>query len=134
MQYRTSVEGLESASFEGFGEGWRHPLSGPTLRRVLAGSSHVVLAVDPTAARVVGFINAISDGVLCAFIPLLEVLPSYRHQGIGTELARRMLSRLESYYAVDLVCDAALEGFYARFAMQPVSAMVLRRFDRLPSD
>ena len=34
------------------------------------------------AGRVVGFVTAISDGVLSAYIPLLEVLPEY--QGAGS--------------------------------------------------
>ena len=64
----------------------------------------------------VGFITAISDGVLSAFIPLLEVLPA-PGPGIGSELVRRMLSELEDFYMVDLVCDPELEPFYRRFEL-----------------
>ncbi|HRF59141.1 MAG TPA: GNAT family N-acetyltransferase [Fimbriimonadaceae bacterium] len=133
VEYRTTIEGLDVSAFHGFGVGWRVPLAPNTLKRVLEGSSHVVVAIDATTGNVVGFINAISDGVLCAFIPLLEVHPSFQHEGIGSELVRRMLEELNELYAVDLVCDAAMEGFYSRFGLQSVSAMVLRRFDRLES-
>ena len=48
----------------------------------------------------VGFVTAISDGVLSAFIPLLEVLPEWQGPGIGTELVRRILAELEDFYMV----------------------------------
>jgi hypothetical protein len=32
---------------------------------------------------VVGFITAISDGVLTAYVPFLEVLPAHRRQGVA---------------------------------------------------
>jgi GNAT superfamily N-acetyltransferase len=78
----------------------------------LRGSSHVVLARD--GARVVGFVTAISDGVLSAYIPLLEVRPEYQRQGIGTELVRRLLDVLRGLYMVDLVCDEDVVPFYER--------------------
>lgn len=131
VEYRTTIEGLDESAFDGFGEGWRHPLAPKTLKRVLEGSSHVVVAVDVTTGNLAGYINAISDGIMCAFIPLLEVRPSFQHAGIGSELVRRMLGELSEFYAVDLVCDAAMQGFYSQFDLQSVSAMVRRRFDRL---
>ncbi len=76
---------------------------------------------------VVGFVTAVSDGVLSAFIPLLEVLPDRRGQGIGSELVRRILAELDSFYMVDLVCDPELEPFYQRFEMMLLSGMALRR-------
>ena len=60
--------------------------------------------------------------VVSAFIPLLEVLPDYQHQGIGTELMRRLLARLDRFCMVDLCCDAGLEAFY--------SALGFRLLDR----
>lgn len=94
---------------------------------ILRGSDYVVLAREGEGGRVVGFVTAISDGVLSAFIPLLEVLPERRGEGIGTELVRRMLVRLEEFYMVDLVCDPELETFYRRFEMMLLAGMSLRR-------
>jgi predicted N-acetyltransferase YhbS len=67
----------------------------------------------------------ISDGVLTAFIPWLEVLPDYQGQGIGSELMRRILDGTERFYSVDLVCDAALVPYYARFGMSSASSALL---------
>jgi N-acetylglutamate synthase-like GNAT family acetyltransferase len=64
-----------------------------------------VLAYDTEKSKVVGFINAISDRVHFAFIPMLEVLPEYRHRGIGSNLVKTMLKRLEDITCIDLMCD-----------------------------
>jgi GNAT superfamily N-acetyltransferase len=77
---------------------------------------------------VVGFISAVSDGVLAAYVPLLEVLPAWRGRGIGSELVRRLLAQVQDLYMVDLVCDPELEGFYRRFGLVPANAMIRRHF------
>jgi ribosomal protein S18 acetylase RimI-like enzyme len=111
-EYAESLAGLEPEQLQGFFVGWPHPPSPQRHLEILRGSAAVVLAREDE--RVVGFVTAISDGVLSAYIPLLEVLPEYQGRGIGTELMRRMLARLEGLYMVDLSCDAPLEPFYVR--------------------
>jgi ribosomal protein S18 acetylase RimI-like enzyme len=126
--YTTTLDGLTADHLRGgFFEGWPNPPTPETHLRLLQGSSHVVLAWDQE--QVIGFITAISDGVLSAYIPLLEVLPTYQGQGIGTELTRRMLEQLQSLYMIDLLCDARLQPFYARLGMQPVPGMVMRNYE-----
>jgi GNAT superfamily N-acetyltransferase len=94
---------------------------------VLRGSYRAVVAIDDSTGRVAGFVNLISDGVLTAFIPWLEVLPAYQGQGIGTELMRRVLAHTDRFYSVDLVCDAELVPYYKRFGMLGTSSAVLRQ-------
>lgn len=77
---------------------------------------------------VVGFITAISDGVSCAYIPLLEVLPAYQGQGIGTNLMTRLLARLREHYMIDLLCDPEVQPFYAKVGMQPAVGMCVRNY------
>ena len=67
-----------------------------------------------------------SDGILSADIPLLQVLPEYQGQGIGTELLRRMLETLGGLYALDIVCDEALAPFYAARGFGRCVGMVRR--------
>ena len=55
----------------------------------------MVLALSDKS-RVVGFVTAITDGVSCAYIPHLEVLPEWQGDGSGTELMRRMMAKLET--------------------------------------
>lgn len=125
VTYADSLDGVEPGHLEGFFVGWPSPPPPERHLALLAGSSHVVLARDDDG-RVVGFITAVSDGVLAAYIPLLEVLPEWQDRGIGTELVRRMLDRLSGFYMVDLVCDDELVPYYRRFGMQRLSGMALR--------
>lgn len=127
IEYTTSLDGLAPEHLHGFFEGWPSPPSPDRHLTVLRGSHCVVLAREGGDPHVVGFVNAISDGHLSAFIPLLEVLPTHRGQGIGTELVRRLLGELDGLYSIDLVCDEELRPFYERFEMQPLLGMALRR-------
>lgn len=134
MHYLTSAEGITPDQLHGFFVGWPNPPSPETHLAILRRSAAVALAVDEANGQVVGFINALSDGVLSAFIPLLEVLPDYQGRGIGSELVQRLLAQLEDLYAVDLLCDAEVQPFYARLGMQPAQGMMLRRYARQAGD
>lgn len=120
---------VEPSQLDGFFEGWPDPPSPATLLRILRGSDHVVLARESRTGRVVGFVTAITDGVLAAYIPLLEVLPGYRGQGVGRGLVARVLGALDGYYMIDLVCDPELRPFYAKLGMRPAVGMAIRNFE-----
>lgn len=128
IRYQHDLHAVTAGKLAGFFEGWKNPPSPETHLRLLANSAAVVLAVAQPGGSVVGFINALSDGVLSAYIPLLEVLPDYRRQGIGAQLVREMLARLEGLYMIDLLCDPPLQTFYARLNMQPASGMMRRNY------
>jgi len=117
---------LRPEQAEGFFVGWPNPPSPQTLVRILQSSFAVWLAFDDD--RLVGFVNALSDGVLNAFVPLLEVLPEFQGKGIGTELVRRMTETLGDLYAIDLVCYAELIPYYQRLGFQPLTAMAKRNY------
>ncbi len=118
IEYRASPDALAGLTEEdlagGFFEGWPHPPTPAVHLAHLRGAEVAILAIDADTGAVVGFVTALGDGVLAAFIPLLEVLPAYRGRGIGGELVRRVLARLSDRYSVDLVCDPHLVPFYER--------------------
>jgi len=124
--YETTLEGVREGDLVGFFDGWPTPPSPAKHLRLLHGSDFVVLAREAESGRVVGFATAIGDGVLSAFIPLLEVLPEYQGRGIGSELVRRMLDLLADTYMVDLCCDEDLVEFYERFEMSRWVGMGIR--------
>ncbi|MCA9903890.1 MAG: GNAT family N-acetyltransferase [Anaerolineae bacterium] len=129
IRYLTSVDGITVDQLRGgFFEGWLNPPAPEVHLRILQNSAFVMLALDDDA--VVGFVNAISDHVLAAYIPLLEVLPNYRRQGIGGELMKRILTELRHLYVIDLMCDPQLQPFYEQFGMNRYSGMIMRNFDR----
>lgn len=130
IRYLDSADSITPKQLQGFFVGWPNPPSPATHLRLLRQSAAMVLAVDDATAAVVGFINAISDGVLCAYIPLVEVLPAWQGQGIGRQLIERMLARLAALYAIDLLCDAELQPFYAGLGMHPATGMMVRNYAR----
>lgn len=131
ISYTDSIEGITAERLGGFFVGWPNPPSSQTHLRLLANSYRIVLAIDDKTGNVVGFITAISDGVLSAYVPLLEVLPAYQGQGIGQNLIGRMLDKLSGMYMVDLLCDKKLESFYARFGMKPANGMSIRQPEKI---
>jgi ribosomal protein S18 acetylase RimI-like enzyme len=128
ITYRTSLDEISAEMLTGFFIRWPNPPSSETHLRILQRAYRVVLAVDDQTNRVVGFVNAIGDGVLSAYIPLLEVLPEYQMQGIGDELMRRMLEMLDNLYMIDLTCDRRLQPFYEQFGMVRATGMRVRNF------
>lgn len=117
----------------GFFVGLPNPPSAHTHLEILVNSTTVVSAriEDET---VIGFITAVSDGVSCAYIPHLEVLPAYQGHGIGTALVQQMLAKLRHLYMIDLVCDPSVQPFYERLGMRPVVGIVVRNYDRQSCD
>lgn len=127
IRFADSVEGLSAGQLIGFFVGWpSHPDPEKHLE-IFRRSYMVWLAID--GERCVGFINAISDGVFYAFVPLLEVLPDYQRMGIGRELVRRMVDGLSRMYAIDLVCDEGMASFYVAMGFNRCAGMVIRNLE-----
>ena len=126
VTYIDNIEQIKYEQLQGFFVGWKSPLTPERHYELLQGSTHFIAAI--ANGKVVGFITALSDGVISAFIPLLEVLPEYQKDGIGSELVHRMLAKLEGITNVDLTCDPEVQPFYERFNMRHPTGMVLRKF------
>jgi ribosomal protein S18 acetylase RimI-like enzyme len=126
--YTDTLENISPDMLNGFFQGWKKPRSKEEHLNILKNSDHIVLAIDIEAHKVVGFITALTDHIQSAFIPLLEILPEYRNQGIGTELVAKMLKKLQGIPAIDLMCDSELQPFYAKFKMVPSVGMIIRNY------
>lgn len=129
ISYRDRVDDIPAEAFDGFCVGWMAPLSGTALKKVLESSHHFWLAMDNE--KVVGFVNALSDGVLSAFIPLLEVRPEYQGKGIGKELMAKIVATYNNLYMIDLLCDESLAAYYGPMGFVKVTGMARRNFDSL---
>lgn len=128
MIYKNSIEGVSSELLEGFFVDWPNPPNAETHLTLLKNSSHVIIAFEEETNQIVGFITAISDGVLSAYIPFLEVLPAYKRRGIGQELVNRLLKELDNIYMIDLCCDDDLVPYYERFGMKKSNGMIVRNY------
>ena len=80
-------------------------------------NSVVRLAFD--GDRLVGAARAISDGVGCAAVFDVCVLPSYRGRGIGRSLMRSLVDALAGQFIV-LVCHEPLRKLYRQVGFGPL--------------
>ncbi|AUO10327.1 GNAT family N-acetyltransferase [Priestia megaterium] len=129
MIYKNCLNEISSDMLKGFFVDWPNPPNLHTHLKLLKNSSKVVIALDENTNQAVGFITAISDGVLSAYIPFLEVLPEYKNKGIGNELVKLMLKELDDIYMVDLCCDDDLVPYYEKFGMLKSNSMLVRNYE-----
>ncbi len=127
--YRESTDGVTPDHLTGFFVGWPNPPNPETHLRILDHSDAVVLAVNDETSQVVEYITAITDHVLTAYIPQLEVLPEFQGRGIGRALVERMLERLRDLYAIDLLCGDEVEAFYAGLGFRKSGGMCVRNYE-----
>ncbi|MEK4427375.1 GNAT family N-acetyltransferase [Solibacillus sp. FSL K6-1523] len=129
MVYKNNVDDISPTMLNGFFVDWPNPPIPQTHLKLLKNSSKVVIAFDENTDEVVGFITAISDSVLSAYIPFLEVLPEHKNKGIGKELVKRMLQQLDDIYMIDLCCDDDLISYYKNFGMIKSNGMLVRNYE-----
>lgn len=115
---------------DGFFEGWPSHPDKATHRRILKAAYKSIVAIDTESNTIIGFINIISDGIMSAYIPLLEVIPQYRKKGIGKKLMELAIAECSNLYMIDLSCDENLVGFYNKFNMYKGYNMLLRNYNR----
>lgn len=127
LTFHIGAWGVSAEHCAGFFIGWPKPPSSDALSALLHRSTYVVTARQQD--QVIGFITAMSDGAIAAHIPLLEVLPPWQGQGIGTELVRRMLGLLVDIYMIDLICDVDVAPFYERLGLVRLTGMAWRNRD-----
>lgn len=125
-----TVDDVDAHDLEPFFVGWPHPPAPAERLEILRAADEVAIArsVDGT---VVGFATAITDGRFAAYIPLVEVLPTHQHAGVGSRLVRALLGRLRRCYMIDVVCDDDVVPFYERLGGQRLDAVAWRNYDRL---
>lgn len=130
MLYTSSLKDISPEMLSGgFFVGWPNPPAPEMHYKLLKNSYKVVLVIDQNTNQGIGFINAVSDGVLSAYIPLLEVLPEYQNQGIGKKLILLLLEELKDIYMIDLICDEELQPYYEKVGMIKAKGMISRNYN-----
>jgi ribosomal protein S18 acetylase RimI-like enzyme len=82
------------------------------LQCAIRNSDRVYSAWD--GDRLVGLVNAFSDGALTAYIHYLLVHPEYQRQGIGKQLLTLMLDHYRNFHRMVLVSESDTIDFYRK--------------------
>jgi ribosomal protein S18 acetylase RimI-like enzyme len=128
INYVKNLDNISLDQLDGFFGGWSDPPTRETFFKLLQNSDEIILAIDEDSEKIVGFITAITDQVLAAYIPFVEILQGYQGRGIGKELVRQMLDRLQNFYMIDLLCDQDLQEFYRKMGMSKATGMMVRHY------
>ncbi len=92
--------------------GWSSGGYPEALVVAMTNSDRVVSAWD--GDRLVGLVNALSDGVMTAYFHWVLVRPEYQRKGIGQTLVKAMLDHYQGYARKVLVSYDSQIGFYER--------------------
>lgn len=91
------------------------------IRRIVKGSHCFITAEEND--RVIGMGRAISDGASDAYIQDVTVVPDHRGRGIGSEMIRRIVARLEAggVHWIGLIAEKNSHPFYESLGFLPMA-------------
>jgi GNAT superfamily N-acetyltransferase len=104
--------------------GWSRPANEEELREVLE-AGPAVGAWD--GERLVGFVRALSDGHLAAYVEDVMVHQDYRHGGVGDLIMSRLLGEIGQSANVSLFCERPVARFYERNGFRATSYVLMQR-------
>jgi ribosomal protein S18 acetylase RimI-like enzyme len=120
-------DNIKPGELDCFFRGWKSPPSLKMKEKLLNGSDLIVTARED--GILVGFLTAISDGAMHAFISLVEVLETHQGKGIGSHLMRRVVDYFKGYYDIVLITDPDKALFYKKHGFHEVYSMYIRDFE-----
>lgn len=85
----------------------------PEKLQVALRNSHTVISAWHQG-RLIGLMNALSDGIMTAYFHYLLVHPDYQRQGIGRELVARMLEQYDDTARKVLISDSTAASFFRK--------------------
>jgi GNAT superfamily N-acetyltransferase len=104
--------------------GWSRPANEEELGQVLE-AGPAVGAWD--GQRLVGFVRALSDGHLAAYVEDVMVHQDYRRGGVGDLIMSRLLGEIKQSANVSLFCERPVARFYERNGFRATSYVLMQR-------
>lgn len=87
-----------------------------TLKTVFHNSLYRCIVRDQ--GRIVGVGRALSDGVDCAYLCDIAVLPDYQGTGLGKQIVGRLVEQSRGHKKILLYAVPGKESFYRKFGFQ----------------
>ena len=109
-----------------FFQDWKSPPSLEIKSELLDGADLIITSREN--GKLIGFLTAISDSAMHAFITLVEVLKTYQGKGVGTHLMKLAVSHFKGYYDIVLITDPDKGAFYKKFGFNEIYGMHIRDF------
>jgi ribosomal protein S18 acetylase RimI-like enzyme len=127
VQWQTSTENLDwqelSALYQAAGMG---PKSPTDLATAFGNSRFCVSVMDEE--KLVGAGRVLADGVDCAYICDVAVLPAYQGHGLGAAIMQRLVDASKGHRKIILYAVPGKERFYERFGFRRMrTAMAIFR-------
>jgi ribosomal protein S18 acetylase RimI-like enzyme len=127
MQWQTSTDNADwqelSRVYQAAGMG---PKSPTDLATAFGNSRFCVLVMDD--GKLVGAGRVLADGVDCAYICDVAVLPAYQGQGLGAAIMQRLVDASKGHRKIILYAVPGKERFYERFGFRRMkTAMAMFR-------
>lgn len=132
--YSTEKTSIRSYEVGQFYADWKQKPNKETFLQSIEKADYAVLAIDEEKNKIIGYITAITDHVLSAYIPFLEVDKSYQKQGIGTLLLQKILEQIGDLYMIDLIADKDKASFYEKAGLKSWNAMIKRNYGNHPTE
>jgi GNAT superfamily N-acetyltransferase len=104
--------------------GWSRPGSEEDIAEVLE-AGPAVGAWD--GDRLVGFVRALSDGHLAAYVEDVMVHQDYRRDGVGGQIMARLLKEIGQVANLNLFCELPVVQFYEGNGFRPTSYVLMQR-------
>ncbi|MBN8235222.1 GNAT family N-acetyltransferase [Halobacillus kuroshimensis] len=86
------------------------------LLQAIQGSHSVMTAWD--GRRLIGLVNALSDGVLTVYFHYMLIDPEYQGRGIGKVMMDHMLDQYKTYQTKVLIAYPDVVEFYGKLGFQ----------------
>jgi len=125
IQYDMNAR-IASHELDEFFQNWESPPPSEIKGKLSDGSDLIITAREN--GRLVGFLTAISDGAMHAFVTLVEVLETHQGKGIGNHLMKLAISQFKGYYDIVLITDPDKGAFYKKLGFNEIYGMHLRDF------
>lgn len=104
---------------------WASKRENMGIERMLENSD--VIVTVRAQGRLIGFGRALSDGVYRALLDDIVVDDSFRKQGIGKEIVKRLLEKLDCVEEIYLNTGGHLFEFYSSLGFVAFSGLTMRR-------
>lgn len=110
---------------------WKDCYNKSRLKDLIKNSFVFMVVVEKRSGRAVGMGRLLSDGVSDAYIQDLVVLPTYRGQGIGKQLVKKLVEYcyLKGIHWIGLIAEPDQDEFYSKIGFKQMKNYIPMKYE-----